>query len=291
MDLIDSHVHLLLPSRFRYDWCAAVPALQREFSLADYRAALRAGPDGLRVREVVVMEADVPVAEQQAEADYFDALARRQSDEPRLAAVIAGLHPEAAEFSRGLAARRSRPSVRGVRRVLHPVPGSVPSAAGFAENLRQLAPAGFTFDLCLRPPLLPAITELVARCPETQFVLDHCGVPNVAKGELEPWRDDLRRLAQRPNVVCKFSGLAGCADPARPLTPQLRPYFHHCLACFGADRLMWGSDWPVCCLEIELGAWLSATAELLGEISPAEAALIAAGTARRVYRLEAPRPA
>ena len=148
-----------------------------------------------------------------------------------------------------------------------------------------MATFGLTFDLCLRPHLIPAAAELAARCPETQFVLDHCGVPNIARGELDPWRGQLRAIAARPNVVCKFSGLASVCDPRRPMTSQVRPYFAHCLECFSPARLMWGSDWPVCNVTFDLAAWLQTTADLLGELSASEQTAIAAGTARRIYRL------
>ena len=98
-------------------------------------------------------------------------------------------------------------------------------------------------------------------------------------------RDDLRRLAERPNVACKFSGLASCCDAMRPMTPQVRPYFEHCLECFTPARLMWGSDWPVCNLTFDLGAWLRTTAELPGELSPEEQTAMGTGTAQRIYRL------
>jgi predicted TIM-barrel fold metal-dependent hydrolase len=200
--------------------------------------------------------------------------------------VIAGAWPESEAFSVQLEHYVRDSRVRGVRRVLHTMPDGLVETPRFAANLRRLAEYGMTFDLCLRPHLLPAVTRLVAKCPGTVFVLDHCGVPEVRKQQLDPWREDLRALAAQPNVACKFSGLASVCDPARPMTPQVRPYFEHCLECFGPARLMWGSDWPLCNLTFDLAAWLQTTAELLGELSEPERSAIAAGTARRIYRLK-----
>jgi predicted TIM-barrel fold metal-dependent hydrolase len=227
----------------------------------------------------------VPVAQQAAETGFFSRLAEQDRGTLPVTALIAGAWPESADFSARLERCAADGLVRGVRRVLHTQPAGFSLTPRWTENLRRLAQRGLTFDLCLRPPLLPDATELAARCPETRFVLDHCGVPNVAAGKLDPWRDALRQLAARPNVTCKFSGLASLCDPAQPLTPQVRPYFEHCLECFGADRMMWGSDWPLCDLTFNLAAWLQTTAELLGELSEGEQAAIAAGTARRVYRI------
>lgn len=285
MELIDTHVHLLYPENFSYAWCAPLPVLNRAFRLGDYRAAAAAGPVGARVQSVVFMEADVPAAQQEAETGFFSRLAGSDRDAPLLAAVIAGAWPESADFPAQVARLAGKARVRGVRRVLHTMPDGLSQTPRFAENLRLLAGHGLTFDLCLRPHLLPAVIALSGRCPETQFVLDHCGVPDIARRKLDPWRDGIRQLAARPNVVCKFSGLASCCDPTRPMTPQVRPYFEHCLECFSPARLMWGSDWPVCNLTFDLAAWLQTTAELLCGLSGDEQAAIGTGTAQRIYRL------
>ena len=285
MDLIDTHVHLLYPEEFSYAWCASVPALNRAFRLEDYRAAAAAGPVGVRVDAAVYMEADVPAAQQRGEAEFFSRLAGQDRGSPPVVAVIAGAWPEAADFPAQLERHAQDTRIRGVRRVLHTMPDGLAQAPRFAENLRRLGRLGWTFDLCLRPHLLPAVTGLVAACPETMFVLDHCGVPDVAQGAMDPWRKDLRGLAALPNAVCKFSGLASVCDPSRPMTPQVRPYFEHCLDCFTPARVMWGSDWPVCNLGFDLPAWLETTGELLGKLSRDDQAAIGQGTARRVYRL------
>jgi L-fuconolactonase len=126
------------------------------------------------------------------------------------------------------------------------------------------------------------VTQLVARCPQTQFVLDHAGAPDVAGGDLASWREGVRQLAALPNVACKFSGFGGLADPTQPLTPQIKPVFDHCLACFYPERMLWGSDWPVAA---DLKAWLRTTADLLGELSDHEQAAIGSGNAGRIYRM------
>ena len=286
MDLIDSHVHLLHPERFSYQWCAKVPALNQAFRLEDCRHAAAMSPAGVRVKSAVFVEADVPATQQAAEAEFFSDLAGRDRGGLPVAAVIAAAWPESADFPAQLARLGRQARVRGIRRVLHTMPDELSRAPRFAENLRLLPGYGFTFDLCLRPHLLPAASALAAQCPDTQFVLDHCGVPDIAGGKMEPWCDGIRELSAQPNVTCKFSGLASVCDPRRPLTPQVRPYFAHCLECFSTRRMMWGSDWPVCNLTFDLAAWLQTTADLLGELSAADQTLIGTGTAKRVYRLD-----
>ncbi|MEO6874863.1 MAG: amidohydrolase family protein [Opitutaceae bacterium] len=285
MELIDTHVHLLYPEKFTYAWGVAVPALNRPFPLAHYRAAASDPPRDMRVKSLMFLEADVPAAQQLAEVDFISRVAAKDRGELPIAAIIAGAWPESADFATQIEQLAGNGRVRGVRRVLHTMPDEFSSTLTFSENLRRLPELGLTFDLCLRPPLLPTVTALVARCPATQFVLDHAGVPDIAGGQLDPWRENLQKLAEQPNVVCKFSGLASCCDPAQPMTPQVRPYFDHCLKCFTPQRLMWGSDWPLCDLTFDLPGWLRTTSELLCELSEDEQTAIGMGTAKRIYRL------
>lgn len=283
MDLIDTHVHLLHPEYFTYDWCTGVAGLEgTTHSLDAYRRVVANRPAGMRVEALLFMEADVPVDQQATEAELFGRLANRDRATPALVGVIAGARPESEGFAAQLAECISLARVRGLRRVLHTQPDEVLASPLLAENLRRLPESGLTFDLCIRPRQLPLVAALVSACPQTQFVLDHAGAPDVAGGELTAWRAGITELAARPNVVCKFSGLGSLADPAQPLTPQVRPVFEHCLACFYPERMLWGSDWPVAA---DLTAWLQTTAELLGELRDHEQAAIASGNANRIYRL------
>ncbi len=282
MELIDTHVHLLEPARFTYAWCAGSPVLDRSFRLDDYRAAT--APGG-RVSSLVFMEGDVPAPQQEAEAAHFVAQVTPNGPAPTVAAVIAGAWPEAADFAARLERHAQEPRIRGLRRVLHTMPDGLCATPEFAASLRRLSAHGFTFDLCLRPRLLRAAAQLAGRCPETVLVLDHGGVPDLAGGDLSAWHEGVRLMADRPNVVCKFSGLASLCDPRKPLTDQVRPCFDRLLECFGPGRMMWGSDWPLCDLTFGLGPWLETTATLLEPLTPAEREAIAVGTARRIYRL------
>jgi predicted TIM-barrel fold metal-dependent hydrolase len=282
MDLIDTHVHLMHPELFAYPWCAGNPALQRRFNLEDYRAAAAKAKGRAQIQAMLFMEADVPAAQQAAETEFFARMADKDRGDPPLLAVIAAAAPETADFPRQLARLAGDARVRGLRRVLHNVPDELAQTELFAENLRLLAKHELTFDLCVRPRQLAIMAELAGKCPQTQFVLDHAGAPDVAGGEAELWREGIRRLAAHANVACKFSGLGSLADKSKPLTAQIRPYFTHCLECFYPERVLWGSDWPV---SPKLQEWVETTAELLGELSDHEQAAIGTGNAGRIYRL------
>ena len=158
--------------------------------------------------------------------------------------------------------------------------------ADVARGLRAVQQAGLVYDLVLRPHQLPAAVEAAAANPGLTFVLDHLGKPPIASGELEPWATRVRALAALPNTVAKLSGLVTEADWQRGWRPeQLRPYADTVLEAFGPQRLMFGSDWPVCTLAASYGQVLDTARTLTDGLSPDEQAAVLGGTASRVYRL------
>lgn len=155
------------------------------------------------------------------------------------------------------------------------------------RGLGAVAAAGLAYDLVVRPLHLPAATATAAALPGLTFVLDHLGKPPVATGQLAPWAGRLRRLAALPNTVAKLSGLVTEASPGRRTAADLRPYADTALEAFGPQRLLFGSDWPVCTLAAGYGEVLDTARELTERLSPDERAAVLAGNAVRVYRLPA----
>jgi L-fuconolactonase len=151
--------------------------------------------------------------------------------------------------------------------------------------VRQLGPAGLSFDLCCFHHQLPAVIRLVRACPDTAFILDHFGKPGIKAGLLDPWRAHIDALAALPNVDCKLSGLITEANHAAWTQDHLRPYVDHVLAAFGPSRLLFGGDWPVAKLAGPYTRWLDTARQLVSHVSPEGQAAIFADTARRVYRL------
>lgn len=118
-----------------------------------------------------------------------------------------------------------------------------------------------------------------------QFVLDHCGVPDVKGGGDHPWREHMAEIARRPNVIAKISGVVAYADAGSWTVETLRPYVEHTIACFGWDRVVWGSDWPVCTLGGGLATWVAATHALIGGASLEERTMLLSGNAKRLWSL------
>jgi L-fuconolactonase len=162
-------------------------------------------------------------------------------------------------------------------------------------GLAAVGRAGLCYDIVVPAALLPVAAEAVAACPDVTFVLDHLGNPEVserADGQPDPaWMHDIRRLAALPNTVCKLSGILGEPPPSERTAgsdpvAHLVPYYEAALSCFGPDRLMFGSDWPVCTLSATYAEIMAAAKELTSTLSPTEQAAIFSGTARRIYGLQ-----
>jgi predicted TIM-barrel fold metal-dependent hydrolase len=121
--------------------------------------------------------------------------------------------------------------------------------------------------------------------PDVQFVLDHCGVPDIKGNAEHPWREHMAEIARRPNVIGKISGVVAYADAGSWTVESLRPYVEHTIGSFGWDRVVWGSDWPVCTLGGGLATWVAATHALIAGASADERTKLLSDNARRMWKL------
>jgi predicted TIM-barrel fold metal-dependent hydrolase len=280
MKIIDTHQHLLYPDRFRYPWCKGLDSLDaKPFRLEEYRKAA----EGTGITETVFMEVDVDSSQMKAEAEFFLEFADER--DTGIIGVIASSRPEQKDFSAYLESI-IHPRLKGLRRILHTEPDELSRSAHFAKNIGLLAPHQLTFDLCLLPRQLPLGAELLRRTPAVQFVLDHCGIPNVKDNALDPWREHIRALSQFPNLACKVSGVVAYCDPQRVTAAAIRPFVEHCIECFGWDRVLFGGDWPVCTLTSSLGRWVEIAKEIFGEESSERQEKFFSKNAERIYRLK-----
>jgi predicted TIM-barrel fold metal-dependent hydrolase len=282
MDLIDTHQHLILRDRVGYAWTAEIPNLSGDFTREDY-AALVAGRG---VGATIFMETGVDDADYRTEARRVAGMVGTSVGGVAMRGQIASIRPETdAGFSDWLE-EISTLGVVGLRRILHVVPDTVSHSETFRANLRRIGRAGYPFDLnFLSRQLIPVAVPLLRACPDQPFVLDHCGVPDVARGDWEVWREGVAAVAAFPNVVVKLSGITAYCAPGTASAALVRPYVDHLLHLFGPDRMLWGSDWPVVNLGAGLPGWIDITRDLLAGLSEAEQGAIARGTAQRVYRV------
>ena len=275
--IVDAHHHLWQVGRGDYDWMSPdVPVLARDYLAEDLRPVLRrAGVD----RSVLVQ-----AAQTEAETDFLLLLAA-QAD--FVAGVVGWLDFEDAAFAAKLEALMRRPKFVGLRPMLqdHADDGYVLRPAVLA-NLRHLAAAGAAFDILTFPRHLPFVLRMLDAVPDLRAVVDHLSKPPVASGRLEGWAGDMALIAAHPGVFCKVSGLVTEARHQDWAPGDLAPYVRHVLDVFGADRLMFGSDWPVCLLAASYAEVMNAARGILDPLLDAEGmAKVFGGNAVRFYRL------
>ncbi|MBP6469492.1 MAG: amidohydrolase family protein [Chloroflexi bacterium] len=179
------------------------------------------------------------------------------------------------------------PKLVGVRHVLHDEPDDAfMLREDFQRGLSLLADYNLVYDLLLFPHHLPAACKLVGRFPNQPFVLDHIAKPLIRDGRLTPWADDLPRLAAFPNVACKVSGLVTEANWQTWQPADFRPYLDVVFAAFGTDRLMFGSDWPVCTVAGSYEQVVGLAADYVAQFSAAEQTAVFGATASRIYGVQ-----
>jgi L-fuconolactonase len=278
--IIDTHVHLYDPRSVRFDWMAGVPQLNRPHLPADYYQMC----GDVQVEAMVFAEVDAAAGENIKEALWVSTL-----QEPKLRGMIAsapleigvGVEPQLKSIA-GMAL------ARGVRRLIQ---GHVEEPGwclrdDFVAAVQLLPKYGLSFDICIVHPQMADAIELIRRCPDVLFVLDHIGKPGIKDGQFEPWASQLKILASHPNVMCKVSGVVTEADHATWTEDQVVPYIKHAISCFGFDRVMFGGDWPVLTLAGQFQPWVALLDRVLADEPMSSRMKFYCDTARRVYRLE-----
>ena len=154
------------------------------------------------------------------------------------------------------------------------------------KNIHRIGEAGLTFDILTRPPQLAAAVEMVKISPNNTFVLDHISKPYIAKGEIQPWADQISEIASHENVAVKISGLFTEANWSNWSHKTFKPYLDHIWNSFSPSRMMFGSDWPVCLLAATYADTINLMEEFIKEFSISEQESFWAGTAKRFYKLK-----
>jgi predicted TIM-barrel fold metal-dependent hydrolase len=278
MNVVDTHVHVWDLSQFSYSWTNAVPLLNRSFLIEEYDDATR-NVESLRI---VLVEADVDEPHMTKEAGYLLALADR---DPRIAGVVVSGRPESPDFASYLEGIAGSSKLKGIRRVLHTQPDELAKSELFAENIRSLEEYGLTFDLCVLDHQLPVAIDLVKACPAVSFILDHCGCPQPKNKDFDAWSERIGQIASFSNVACKISGLVGYTGHDDWSVEDVRLKFEWVVRCFGWDRLVFGSDWPVCTLSTCPREWLDIMRALTRDQSEGNQRKLLSENAQRLYRL------
>ena len=270
---IDAHQHFWQLARGDYGWLApGLAPIYRDFMPADLAPILARH----RIARTILVQAAPTVAE----TEFMLAVAART---PFVAGVVGWVDFTAPDAPRDIERLAADPLLVGLRPMVH----------DFADAnwlLRSdLAPAvdamithGLVFDALVRPAHLPRLEQFIARHPALSVVVDHGAKPEIGQHSFEPWLVDLAAVAQYGGVRCKLSGLVTEAA-AGWREADVRPYIDHLLGLFGADRLVWGSDWPVVDLAGGYDAWRGLTSSALTALGPSQKAAVLGGNAAELY--------
>jgi L-fuconolactonase len=273
---IDSHQHFWRLARGDYGWLTPnLAAIHRDHEPDDLAPLLKAA----RIDRTVLVQA----APTDAETSFLLGLAEATDF---VAGVVGWVDFAAPDAAHRIAALAARPKLVGLRPMIQDIPDDRwMLGAAIQPAIETMADEGLTFDALILPRHIPILGELAARHPGLDIVIDHAAKPDIASGALEPWARDMRKLAAETRLVCKLSGLATEAAPGWS-AETLRPYLDVLVEAFGADRLMWGSDWPVLNLNGGYAAWLEMAETLLSGLTASERDAIFGGTANVFYGLD-----
>lgn len=272
---IDAHVHFWQLSREDYGWLTPdLAAIYRDFAPDDLEPLRRGqGIDG-----VVLVQAAATVAE----TEYMLGLAAAT---PWVKGVVGWVDFADRTAPAEMARLAANPRLKGFRPMIQDIPDDDwMLRADLDPAFRALLDLDLCFDALTLPRHLKNLLLLLERHPDLRTVICHGSKPRIRDRAFEAWAADMTALARETRALCKLSGLVTEAA-AGWRAADLRPYVDHLLVTFGADRLIWGSDWPVCTLAASYDAWRAAAVSLTADLSETEKAAVFGGNAERFYRL------
>jgi L-fuconolactonase len=275
-EIIDSHQHFWQVGRFDYPWMSPeIAVLYRDYLPPQLEPILKAAG----VTSTVLVQASNSIAESR----WLLELADQYSF---IAGIVGWVDLTSDDVVQQLDELTAHPKFKGVRHLVESEPADdwlvQPRVL---RGLHTLATYGVAYDLLLHPRHLKHARTVAESCPELRLVVDHLAKPPIASGEIKEWAADIRSLAAYPNVWCKLSGLVTEADWSSWKTADLKPYVDTALESFGPERMMFGSDHPVCLLTASYARVLDSFAELLADLSDDERSSVFSRNAIEFYRL------
>ena len=275
---VDAHQHFWRYSAAEYGWIDdAMAALRRDFLPSDARRDMNlAGIDAC-----VAVQARQTLAETRWLLDVA-------AENAFVAGVVGWIDLQAPDAAEQLEPFVDRPKFVGVRHIVQSeLDDQFMLRPAFLRGIALLEARDLTYDLLIYPKHLGVAAELVSRFPRQRFVLDHLAKPNIRAREIREWEKGIRALAAFPLVFCKLSGLVTEADWDNWTPEHVRPYFDVAFDCFGAHRLLFGSDWPVCTVAAQYRQVVSLVEDYMADRPDVERAAVMGGNAARLWSLPA----
>lgn len=271
---IDAHHHLWSYDPDDYPWVVPGSAIARDFDCSHLRRAMV--PAGI--------DAAIAVQARQSDAETKFLLAQARAD-AAIIGVVGWIDLRAKDIREQIAHRPDGPLV-GYRHVVQDeADPTFLLHAPFLDGVRAVAEAGLTYDLLVNAEQLATVPRFLDRVGQGRFVLDHAAKPAIMRGEWQPWADRIAEAAANPTLFCKLSGLVTEADHLRWTPADIEPYLVHLFDRFGPERLIWGSDWPVCELAAPYAATLALVDRFVARHCPEAGSAIFAANAARAYAL------
>ena len=275
MTIIDSHQHFWQYDPMKHSWInEEMHLIRKDFLPADLKPIL----DNNQLSGCIAVQADPS----EKETDFLIGLAKGNDF---IEGVVGWVDLCAENINDRLAYYHQEKKVKGFRHILQAEEPAFMLQPDFLKGIACLQPFGFTYDILIYPKHLPAVIEMVKRFPDQAFVIDHMAKPLIKAGLLDEWKNGIETLAQFPNVFCKVSGLVSEADWNNWKPSDFRPYLDVVVDCFGVNRLMYGSDWPVCLVAAEYEKMLGLVKNYFAAFSSSEQSMIFGATAAAFYQL------
>lgn len=280
ISLVDSHVHFW-DAHLSYSWLKNCPTINKNFAVKE----LKETSQSVDLKAVIFVQAECDHSQGLMEVEWVSKLAEKEN-------LIKGIVAFAA-LEKGLAVLsdleklQKIPLVKGIRRLIQwESDANFCLKPDFIKGVQLLSRFNFSFDLCIKPHQLPQTIALVKQCPNVPFVLDHLGKPDIAGKEFLVWAGHINELAKLPNIACKISGIISEASHLNWKPNDLAPYVNHCIAAFGFDRIMFGSDWPVLNVVADYNKWVETICCLVQNLTESERQSFFIENALKFYKVK-----
>lgn len=280
ISVVDAHIHLWDVEHLNYPWLTRFPKINQSFSLADYDRAIEDRP----IEKMIFVQAECEPSQFLEEVIWIQALADKDA---RLAGIVpwAPIHTGGA-VSEVLEEFAKDARIKGVRQLIQPETDiNFCLRPTFVEGVKLLGKNNLHFELTIDPIHFPAVLRLVEQCPDTRFILDHIGNPNILEKQLYPWKEYLKAFADSGPHYCKFSNFICNADLDHWQIEDLKPYSEAVIESFGPQRLIWGSDWPHALRAASWSRWFETAIELTRGLSDQNCQAIFRNNAIQFYNL------
>jgi L-fuconolactonase len=276
MRIVDTHQHFWKYDPQRHGWINdSMAVIQRDFLPTDLKPVLEQNG----VEGCISVQVDQTVEETR----WMLTLAEENDF---IKGVVGWINLRSDRLEEELEEFAQNPLLKGFRHILQAEEPSFMLQPDFVRGIQTLGQLGYTYDILVFPKHLDAVLELLQQCPDQPFIIDHLAKPFIANGEIEDWKQKMTAIAKYPNVHCKISGMVTEADWKSWSPGQLKPYLDVVVESFGTNRLLFGSDWPVCLVASSYNQWLQTVKDYFAAFSTDEQEKIFYQNAERFYRLQ-----